>query len=349
MKKKISILICLLSIILWCCGCKNDTIVDSGETDGRFMYAATWGGRLIRYDVVSKKATIACPDPLCAHGEDCLVTNIDRLTVMGDYLCLVRGEFEGDVYLYDIKQGTIVKILDASQATNSYMIGNNIYFSASQYEYADDGSLSAEVWHVYQYDVATSNLKKISQNALASSVTAISHDDHSIIWEDNDGRRFSSDYNFQNIVDNVPASDMKVGEYAYSVVTHYHDGTYIFKIERTNVKADITETLQDGVMSFRWDVPQNPQGLIYIPSSHSDENSLFYIDINTNEKRKLCDIPSGVSVSDIFVVEGNEFIVGDYIAFYVHKSGESNEEEIMNSESMMFVNIKTGDNFIITP
>lgn len=349
MKKVLLSLFLILSLII-CCGCSDDKppVIDNDENFGeqRFLYATTWGGRLIRYDVVDKKATVACPNPQCNHDGNCLVTKIDRLTVSDDYLLYVRGEFAGDIYCYDIKAGKIDKIHSAAQSSALYLINKTVFFSASQYEYNEDGSLKSEVWNVYKYDIVSENLTKINDTPIAASVRVIRHTDDTIIWRGEGTIRFSTDYDFNVIEENLPSQPQVVGEYIYRAGSHYHDGNYIYKMDRSNDSGDITETIQDGMLSFRWDNPDDPERLIYYPLA---EKAIYSIDLDTLENKKLCDIPNGISLTDIFVVEGNDYRVGNYIALYVHNSGEEDEESKLTSESLMFVDVTTGEYFIITP
>ena len=197
MKKVLLSLFLVLSLII-CCGCSDDKppVIDNDENFGeqRFLYAATWGGRLIRYDVVDKKATVACPDPQCNHDDNCLVTKIDRLTVSDDYLLYVRGEFAGDIYCYDIKAGKIDKIHSAAQSSALYLINDTVFFSASQYEYNEDGSLKSEVWNVYKYDIVSKNLAKINDTPIAASVSESLADLFQVL------------YNFVETIKNAPES-----------------------------------------------------------------------------------------------------------------------------------------------
>lgn len=345
--KKVILVISFLILLGACYGCSNEyqPIVEAREEEC-FLYAATWGGKIIRYDVLAKKASVACPDPQCAHGKDCLVTLIDRLTVSDDYLLYVRGEMSGDAYCYNLRSGTIDKIISAAQASTLYLIDKTVYFSASQYEYNDDGSLRGEVWNVYKYVINSKQLTKISDEALATSVRVTRHTEDTLIWRGDDNTRFSSDYDFKNIVNNLPSQPQTFDGYVYNAETHNHDGMYIYKVVRNSILNSTMETVQDGILSFRWDNPDSPKRLIYMPLG---EEALYSVDLATLKKQKLCDIPNGISITDIFAVEGNDYVVGDYIAFYVHNASEEDEEAKLTSESLMFVNVTSGEFFIITP
>lgn len=345
MKRFLTTFLCFFVIII-CCSCSVDPPIIDDAGEERFLYAATWGGRIIRYDVIDRRASVACPDPQCKHGEDCPVTLVERLTVSDDYLLYVHGELAGDVYCYNLRLGTIDKIISVAQASALYLINKTVYFSASQYEYNDDGSIRGEVWNVYKYDIDSKQLTRLNDEALAASVSVERHTEDTIIWKSMDKTRFSSDYDFKNIIANLPPQPQVVGDYTYKAASHYHEGMYIYKVERSNNIDNTTELVQDRILSFRWDNPKSPKRMIYIPLN---EDALYSIDLTTMNNSKLCDIPKGTSVTDIFVVQGNDYMVGNFIAFHVYSTGSKDDEEKLTSESLMFVNVTNGEHFIITP
>ena len=96
MKKIISafLLFAILTLMLGLTSCSGNTDHDrpkpSDFVNERFIYRMD-NGTLKRYDLVNKTISVACPDPLCEHGDDCPVTNISGYTVTDKYVFLERG------------------------------------------------------------------------------------------------------------------------------------------------------------------------------------------------------------------------------------------------------------------
>ena len=156
MRKIISLLIVLTLLML--SGCKNtpDTSwVPEGEETERFVYSSRMYGQLIRYDIIDRKATIACPDPMCKHGSDCLVTNIFASYVGDGYILYVRmqnGLLSGmSMYSLNLNNGSITKIVDCPRFQRVTFINDFAVFTGSRVIYNDDVSVKGQVWDVYKY------------------------------------------------------------------------------------------------------------------------------------------------------------------------------------------------------
>ena len=109
--------------ILCSCNQSSDLDMNFANPEERFIYSYRNYGTLIRYDIIDKKATIACPDPLCEHGKDCPVTNIFTAYVSKDYIMygkLENGLLGGyTIYCYDLINGIVSKILECQSMIGS--------------------------------------------------------------------------------------------------------------------------------------------------------------------------------------------------------------------------------------
>ena len=90
MKKFISIILILATLILSLTSCKGEEPPESTFVNDRFIFQLD-NNVLKRYDLVSRTVSVACPDPLCEHGDECPVTNISGYTVTDKYVFLERG------------------------------------------------------------------------------------------------------------------------------------------------------------------------------------------------------------------------------------------------------------------
>ena len=82
---------------------KSDTSIPAAD-EPRYLYDANWT-HLIRYDLKTGRSAIACPDPLCEHGENCPVKGINssRFYVTENYLFwATSGSRDNSVLCYDL-------------------------------------------------------------------------------------------------------------------------------------------------------------------------------------------------------------------------------------------------------
>lgn len=360
MKKKITLLLLLSLIIsaLWGCGNKSPTgDLDFPEITGdRFVYAVKMYGKLIRYDVIDKKAVIACPDPLCRHDTtSCLVTNIFTAYVSHDYIMYGRLE-EGilggyTIYCYDLKNGIISQLLDCPGYQSVTFIKEAAYFSASHVEYDGDGKPKGSVWDVYRYTMKSKELVKLNEEGLGSAVSVETYTDNQILWWDCDGSGsyFTTDYNFKN---QTPATyELRTGDYVYDFKTIYgEDGTFTHTICRKKTKSDNWEEVVAGIFSYRLDNADDPKGIVYNINEKSEWDSIYYKKLSDLSVRKIGTVPKGYTLTNngVYPEIGTSFYADGYIGIYVSKNS-AKHSDTHNGNTVWFVNVDTGDNFVLTP
>ncbi len=361
MRKVITILFLVLLMITVLCGCDNNTKHPDdpdlfGNTEDRFVYVAKMYGKLIRYDVVDKKAVIACPDPLCRHDTiSCLATNIYTAYVGHDYIMYGRledGLLGGyTIYCYDLKGGTISKVLDCPGYQEIKFINNAAYFSASHVEYDDDGKPKGAVWDVYRYTMASKELVKINDESLGSAVNVQSYTKDQILWCDHEGAGsyFTTDYNYK---DQAPATyELKTGNYVYDIKpNHKDDGSFTYTIYRKETNTDNWEEVVAGIFSYRLDNMDDPKGIVYNINEKGEWNSIYYKQLSDLSTRKIGTVPKGYTLTNegVYPEIGTTFYASGYIGIYVSKDNADHSES-HNGNTVWFVNIDNGDNFIVTP
>lgn len=349
------ILILLATSIIWGCKKSPDPDINMEVTGDRFVYAAKMYGKLIRYDVIDKKATVFCPDPLCNHDKkDCLATNIFTAHVGNGYIMYGRledGILGGNtIYCYDLKNGTISKVMDCPRYQEIAFIKDDAYFSASHVEYDDNGKPKGEVWDVYRYTMASKELVKINEESLGNGVKVEDYTESRIVWFDFGGSGdFSTDYNFQN---QAPETyELKTGNHIYDIQTNYNeDGSFTHSIYRKEIDSDNWEEVVTGIFSYRLDNIDDPKGIVYNVNADNEWNSVYYIQLSDLSTKRLGTVPNGytLTIDGVYPEIGTTLYANGYIGIYVSKEG-ADHSEAHNGNTLWFVNKDNGDNFIVTP
>lgn len=333
-------------VILMLCSCSNESVIGSNDvTQNRFIYSAKWFGRLICYDLMDKKATIACPDPLCPHDDDCPVTNIQWYYVGDEYIAYSkRCNMNMEMKVYDLKTRTIKTISKNPRQGVMTIVDNYVYFSATQMEYDELGNPTLEIWGIYRYDVKKQELKKLNTVPITKAHNVYMYDNNLLYWvgEEND---YTTDYEYNNVqqIDPVKRTPVIVeADYLDPLSTF----SWTIKKELSNGKQ---EEVFQGVFSFGEDNPAAPKGMIFNSYHHNGGKTIFYMDYDKFEVKKLCVLPEGLMAFDLYTEFGSKRCLGNYVGIYIHNDGMTYEEAALTSESMMFIDINTGEYFILTP
>ena len=359
MKKKILFIILLSFIMSILCSCNQSSDLDMNfaNPEERFIYSYRNYGTLIRYDIIDKKATIACPDPLCEHGKDCPVTNIFTAYVSKDYIMygkLENGLLGGyTIYCYDLTNGVVSKVLECPRYQDIVFIKDAAYFSASRVEYNEDGSPDGEVWDVYRYTMASQDLAKLNAESLVSEVLVDHYSEDQIVWWDihefSGSSYFSTDYDFQNL---TPANgDSIIGDYTYHFAYHYgEDGSLKHDITRTEMSTGTIENVVTGGASYRLDNIDNPKGVVYNTYENDDGRTIYYKSLSDLNEKVLCRIPDEYALSgdEVYPNAGTTLYAGGYIGIYVYPK-DADHSEYHSGDTMLFVHIDTGDMFVLSP
>lgn len=140
MKKLLSLILTLCYMGTLLCSCVKEPPVDVKEPpkdewvspreaiNERFIYRDSR-----RYDVVERKSTILCPDPLCEHGEGCVMSITGEIRLITEkYIYMIGGNgflSNKSYYRYDILENKTEKLFTADgQCTYPFWVGDDVYF-----------------------------------------------------------------------------------------------------------------------------------------------------------------------------------------------------------------------------
>lgn len=353
MKKWLFFIIVLL-LVSQLCGCSNvPENIPNDLSSNRFIYSAKWFGRLICYDLIDKKASVACPDPLCEHGADCPVSEIQWYYISGDNIAFIKygsgqsSNTANELFLYDLKAGNIELVKSSPNIGMATIAKHFIYFSSTYMEYDENGKPVGNIWEIFRYDINTKELKKLNSESIADRHYVYYFTDELLYWTD-DNIYYTTNYDYENNKNVDPV--IKKGDTVITLETDFSDpySTFSWIVGRKLSNGE-TETVVSGVYSFGDDNPEEPKGMIFNSYHHNNGNTIFYMDYNTFEIRKLCDLPEGIAAFDLYTEQGSKRCLGNYVGIYVNADGISYEEAALTSESIMFIDINTGEYFVLTP
>lgn len=345
-------------LLVFLTGCNNFSkdiwTPDDDIEDTRFIYSYNMYGKLMRYDIVDKKAVVACPDPMCDHTtKSCMVSNL--FTAYQGKDCFILGRFENGalggntLYYYNIKSGEIIKILDCPRYQEVGFIDDFALFSASHAIYNDDGSPNGEVWDVYKYVMSTNTLTKINKESLNYPIAVESYTSDAILWFDYDAHAemtyFTTDYNFENKQNSECI--LPIGDYVYNIDTVYaNDHSYTFEITRENSESGEKQEVIADIWSYRLDNINDPHGIVY--TLENDNSAIYYVSFSDLSRKKLCDIPKGYKMGHnlAFPDSGVSLYAGGYVGIHIAKENADHSES-EKSNIMLFVNVDNLDSFII--
>ena len=351
------LLLLLMINLLW--GCAEDPPdIPSDLSTERFVYSSRMYGELIRYDVIDKKAVIACPDPLCEHGSDCPVTRIFASYIGDNYVMYGRldnGLLGGNtIYCYDLKAGNITKVLDCTQFQQITLIDDVAYFSAAHIEYDEDNTPTASVWDAYRYVMSEHQLIKLNETSFANPLVVEGYTDTQLTWRfygRSDVQYFTTDYDFQ---DQTPLEDYdntRIGNYSYDIIPVYEEEVgSTWTIRRTEITTGASEELVTRIESYRLDNINDPKGIVYNTCQNDDGRSVFYLSLSDLSTRVIGTIPEGYTLTgdELYPNTGTALYANGYVGIYVMAEDAENSE-LHNGNSMLFIHIDTGDSFILTP
>ena len=156
MKKIISLILIALLLFSFV-SCKDTTEIPEYKND-RYIYetiilADSGYNVIVEFDIISKSARIPCPDPLCEHGDDCLVSHIPSSVQTSKN----RAYFKKNdcYYVINSAKNRITELFDSSYSHVSCPYqgpGSTVYFVTREYEYSDIGEITRTVYNVFKYD-----------------------------------------------------------------------------------------------------------------------------------------------------------------------------------------------------
>ena len=358
MKKRVLLLVLILSIFCSCfCAC-GDTPDDGDNDSVCYMYELTADHVLKRFDLVTRKTTVACPDPLCEHGENCPVNGISYLEYTSEQRIYFSKAWDTQLYCYDIDTGTIELIFTAEGQISHRLkaVDGVIYFSASTYQRDTNGTLKKEVWDVYAYFQDTRQVQKQNETSFADApilvrVSQTQEQQTKLAWKMAD-TYFETDMQFQNrqeLEKAPPTMQNQNGFYQYTFATRPSaaNGKMVYDLLRQNLETKETETLVADVATFRAirDERETLIGFIYnLDADREEYRSVYLVLFSDSTPTKLFTLPSGYSTGPIYADYGSSLQKGDYVGFHVRKE----DDPEFGNWSLYVVDLRTKEGFFIT-
>ena len=374
MKKFISIILIIAALALTLTSCveqelpeyKGEEPPESTFVNDRFIFQLD-NNVLKRYDLVSRTVSVACPDPLCEHGEGCIATNVEKAMITDKYV------FIGSRYVYDIEKNAVEEVREGVAWEYIYTIGDNAYFSDREPVYDDTGMLTGRVWYMYRYNLKTKKLEKISVEPVSGIAHIVKYTENEIYWNMSGASTdefYITDYNFEN------KSEWGIEKYREYCQTLTTIGGYtmnmVYNVQPENTspenvigsarRIELTDSagnkklVAEYASGLRWDNLEKRAGFIYIPGNFipneegklvfTEENKIVYVGLADRSKRYEIDLPENISVK-ITGLQGCRHYVGEYTSLEatIVKYDENGEKYLHNG--IFVLNTKTGENFFI--
>ncbi|MBQ9745431.1 MAG: hypothetical protein IJW21_01240 [Clostridia bacterium] len=370
MKKILALILIFATLALPLASCGEEEPPESTFVNDRFIFQLD-NYVLKRYDLVSRTVSVACPDPLCEHGEGCIMSKVGTATITDKYVFISRNWRPSisnmGYYVYDIEKNTIELMHETIGSEHMYVAGDYAYFSCREPVYDDTGLLIERVWYMYRYDLKEKKLEKLSAEPVSGIAHAVTFTENEIYWRFHGTgmEYYITDYNFENrrewsheeYLEYCAALNTVVGYTLKSTYGASPEGAIGsgYRIELID-EAGNKELIAEYSNGLRWDNIENRTGFIYqtgdfIPNKEGvlefkSGNKLVYISLVDRTKRYEIDLPENAWVK-IVGFQGCRHYVGEYTSLeaYVTKYDENGEKYLHNG--IFVLNTKTGENFFI--
>ena len=365
MRKIICIVLAVCTVFL--ASCKGEGMQEEYLND-RYFYETVYledsgYGVIVEFDAVTKSARIPCPDPLCDHGKDCLVSH----TRSSVNTSKNRAYFNsgGALYVLDSAKTKISKLFDLKNCTpyGPYQgIGSAVYFTVQEYEYSDTWEILGTVYNIYRYDEQKEKLTLLTSEPLRENVTFYGCKGDRIIWYFTSERAYYSvDADFQN-------------RQPYSLPTE----ETVFVPERGNaphsgVAFDLYKINQGGgektpvcqkASSYRFADNSSKDAIFYCPTNlvqtgvneetgepifsyRPVTGKLIYKSVTGKEDGYVYELPEGEGILTAFMYTENERNAGAYVAFPYSRAYTDDDGRKHRRGGIFVVNTETKESFSI--
>ncbi len=370
MKKILTLILILAMLSLSLTSCKGEEPPENNFVNDRFIFQLD-NNVLKRYDLVSRTVSVACPDPLCEHGEDCIMSKVGSATITDKYVFISRNWRPAisnmGYYIYDIEKNTIELMHETIGSEHMYVAGKYAYFSCREPVYDDTGMLIERVWYMYRYDLKAKKMEKLSAEPVSGIARIVTFTENEIYWRfDGTGvEYYITDYNFENKrewshKEYLEYCEQKntVGGYTLEDDWIHSEGTIGsgMKIELIDSNGN-KELIAEYSNGLRWDNLENRTGFMYmpgdfipnedgIPAFTPDDDKIIYISLIDRTKRYEIDLPENVWVK-IVGFQGCRHYAQEYTSLEATmvKYDENGEKYIQLG--IFVLNTQTGENFFI--
>ncbi|MBQ9746228.1 MAG: hypothetical protein IJW21_05345 [Clostridia bacterium] len=339
--KKISFFIIIAVFVLAFASCTREEPREEYVND-RYFYETlrlsdSGLGVLVEFDIVGGSARIPCPDPLCGHGEDCLLTDIDGCRTSKNCVYFYKDGFRA----YNPAKNEITLLFESGAQVfgPGQGAGNTVYFTVYSYDYDDTGMVTGSGHDVYRYDEQTYKLEKLTEEKLANKVDFVECKGEKIIWSFFGEGKYTTDLNFQN---KTPYEAPKE-EYTLEINSRLPHSGVAFECYMKNNESGEKTLVFPPAYSYRYANYEKKDSFFYVPArleqigvdeatgepiyAYRPTNKLVYINAYDTSDTYTWEFPEGMGITTAFMHADNHREVGKYVAFPCNKTeyGEAGE------------------------
>ncbi|MBQ8404403.1 MAG: hypothetical protein IJX55_08285 [Clostridia bacterium] len=312
---------------------------------------------IVEFDIVSKSARIPCPDPLCDHGEGCLVSHVNRCKTSKNCLYFYK---DGGYYAYNPAKNEMNLIFESGNQVYGpgQGPGNTVYFTVHSYDYDDTGMLVGSGYDVYRYDEQTYKLEKLNEEKMRNDVRFNECLGDKIFWTFSEGY-YTTDLDFKN---KTPYSIEEISDFEINSRLPY-SGT-AFECYRKDKETGEKTLVFPPASSYRYANYERKDAFFYTPAklvqygvdektgeplfAYRPTNTLVYINAYDASDTYTWEFPSGKGgVTAAFMHADNHREVGDYVAFPYNKVEYDEAGGRHTYGGIFVVNVKTKESFTL--
>ena len=292
---------------------------------------------LVEFDAVNGSARIPCPDPLCDHGEGCLVSDISGCSTSRNCVYFYKDGFR----CYNPARNEINLIFESGAQVfgPGQGVENTVYFTVYSYDYDDNGMIIGGGYDIYGYDEKTHKLEKLTQEKLANKVDFVECKGEKIIWFFFGEWQYTTDLNFQN---KTPYEAPKE-EYTLEINSHLPHSGVAFECYIKNNESGEKTIVFPPASSYRYASYEKKDAFFYIPAklvqtgvnevtgepeyTYYPTKNLVYVNVHDTSDTYTWELPEGTGITTAFMHADNHREAGKYVAFSCNKTeyGEAGE------------------------
>lgn len=312
---------------------------------------------LVEFDTVTKTARIPCPDPLCDHGEGCVVSDISGCRTSRNCVYFYKDGFR----CYNPARNEIKLIFESGAQVfgPGQGVENTVYFTVYSYDYDDNGMIIGGGYDIYGYDEQTHKLEKLTVEKLANKVDFVECKGEKIIWSFFGEGQYTTDLNFQN---KTPYEAPKE-EYTLEINSRLPHSSVAFECYIKNNESGEKTIVFPPASSYRYASYEKKDSFFYIPArlekigvdeatgesiyTYRPTNKLVYVNAYDTSDTYTWEFPKGMGIITAFMHADNHREVGKYVAFTCNKTeyGEAGERHTYGG--IFVVNTETKEAFTL--
>ncbi len=332
--KKITAFLIIMILMLTLISCGKEELQGEYVND-RYFYESlrlTEEGYsvLVEFDVVAGSARVPCPDPLCEHGEGCLVSDIGGCYTSKDCVYFYKDGFR----VYNPAKNEINLLFESGAQVfgPGQGSGNTVYFTVYSYDYDDTGMVTGAGHDVYRYDEQTYKLEKLTEEKIANKIDFVECTGEKIIWNFSFEGTYTTDLNFQNKMPYTAPEE----KYTFEINSRLPHSGIAFECYRKDSESGEKTLVFPPANSYRYASYEKKDAFFYIPAklvqtgvneitgepeyTYYPTKSLVYVNAHNTSDTYMWEFPNGTGITTAFMHADNHREVGKYVAFPCNKT-----------------------------